>query len=81
MTGFSIFPLMSTKHPTYKLNPDSNNKLEKFVKKYLKDGMTLFEKEFEKIDSFVNQAHCEKASNNERDDHSLRCHPKEHYLL
>ena len=72
---------MTAKHPTYKLNPDSNDKLEKFIKKYLTEGMALFETEFEKIDSFVKQARCEKATVSKRDDHILRSHPKEHYLL
>ncbi len=66
------------KVPTYQLQEDSFDKLEKLTDQFIKNGFKLFEKEFSSIDSFVAQAH---SDNSERDDHTMRRSEKERYLL
>lgn len=68
---------MPGKHPTYKLGPDFNSKLDTFVKKFIADGFGHFAEEFEKINGFVEQAMHDQS----RDDSDLRRTPKEKYLL
>ncbi|UCD65144.1 MAG: DUF116 domain-containing protein [Candidatus Zixiibacteriota bacterium] len=68
---------MDRDHPTYRLGEDFNQKLETFVRRFLKDGFAHFSKEFERIDQFVERAHNDVG----RDDSDLRQNPKEKYLL
>ena len=68
---------MTIDHPTYRLGPDFNDKLNAFVKRFIDDGFERFAEEFERIDGFV-----EKARNDpSRDDSDLRRTEKEKYLL
>ena len=68
---------MPDKHPTYKLGPELNSKLETFVKNFLADGFEYFADEFERVDGFVERALLDRG----RDDSDLRRTPKEKYLL
>ena len=68
---------MTIDHPTYRLGPDFNNKLDEFVKKFIKDGYEHFSEEFERINEFVEKAR----SDPNRDDSDLRRTEKEKYLL
>ena len=68
---------MTINHPTYRLGPDFNNKLDEFVKKFIKDGYEHFSEEFERINEFVEKAR----SDPNRDDSDLRRTEKEKYLL
>ena len=67
---------MTIDHPTYRLGPDFNNKLDEFVKKFIKDGYEHFSEEFERINEFVEKAR----SDPNRDDNDLRRTDKEKYF-
>ncbi|KAA3637296.1 MAG: DUF116 domain-containing protein [Calditrichaeota bacterium] len=69
---------MDKKHPTYRLTEDFQKKLSSLTDDVIKKGYELFEKEFERIDSFVEQA---VSDTSERTDHELRRTEKEKYLL
>ena len=69
---------MENHPPTYQLSENFDNKLNKFVEKFLQTGFETFKEEFKQIDSFVEQA---LSDNSERNDHSLRRSEKEKYLL
>ncbi len=69
---------MADNHPTYRLGPDFNDKLDQFVDKFICDGYECFAGEFARIEGFVEAACCDQSK---RDDHDLRRTPKEKYLL
>lgn len=58
-----------------------DQKLNKFVDDFIKDGFEYFADEFERIDSFVENALCEKETGTDRDDVDLRINTKDKYLL
>jgi hypothetical protein len=64
--------------PTYRLGPDFDNRLDRFVDRFLKDGFEYFDPEFAQIERFLEQVAREPA---DRDAHKLRSTPKEMYLL
>ncbi len=68
---------MDSKHPTYRLGPDFNLKLDKFVKDFIAAGFTTFSEEFDRIEGFVQRAGDDRG----RDDSDLRQTKKEKYLL
>ncbi len=69
---------MECQHPTYRLGPEFDRKLTAFVRALLSSGWEVFDKEFERVDSFVVNA---KLDSRERDDHQLRRSDKALYLL
>ncbi len=69
---------MTEQAPTYRLQPEFNERLEKFVEQFLAAGFETFGKDFEGIDEFVKMAIDDTSK---RDDHNMRQTPKELYLL
>lgn len=72
---------MTDNHPTYQLGDDFNERLDKFVAKFIKDGFEYFKQEFDRVDRFVEMARCQALQGNNREDNDLRVNPKEKYLL
>lgn len=72
---------MSDNHPTYQLGDNFNERLELFVKKFIKEGFEYFKEEFDHIERFVEMARCQMAEGTDRTDGELRVNPKEKYLL
>ncbi len=68
---------MTVNHPTYRLGPDFNQKLDSFVRKFLAEGFELFSEEFQRVQPFIDRAR----RNGKRDDGDLRQTEKEKYLL
>ncbi len=64
--------------PTYRLGPDSYDKLERFASRVLQDGLGTLADELSGIDDFVA---CARVEDPERDSHAMRCSPKQLYLL
>jgi hypothetical protein len=69
---------MKQQAPTYKLQPEFPERLEKFVEQFLSAGFDTFRKDFDGIDAFVKMA---TDDSGDRDDHNMRRTPKELYLL
>lgn len=69
---------MNDRFPTYRLDKNFTEKLNRYVENLLFDGLELFKDEFARIDQFVENAN---GDDNNRDDHELRINPKEKYLL
>jgi hypothetical protein len=69
---------MSERAPTYRLGPEFNDKLTRFVDRVLREGFEAFSKEFAGLDPFIANAHSDRS---DREDKSLRQTPKEKYLL
>ena len=68
---------MSENYPTYKLDPDFDRKLDQYIDSIIEQGYQNFEKEFSRIDSFLDQVAQEPVN---RDAHQLRLTPKLKYL-
>jgi hypothetical protein len=68
---------MTENYPTYRLGPDFNKKLDKFVRRFLSQGLDYFSGEFARIDAFAQKAQRDRG----RDDSDLRQAEKEKYLL
>ncbi|UCC45119.1 MAG: DUF116 domain-containing protein [Candidatus Zixiibacteriota bacterium] len=69
---------MCDQAPTYKLGPDFDEKLRRFVRRFIAEGYTEFSKEFANLEQFIAAAEADKGK---REDHDLRRTPKEMYLL
>jgi uncharacterized protein len=69
---------MSRRAPTYRLAPDFDQKLTRFVEDFLRDGFDRFSGEFEGLDAFLAKTETDRS---DRDDHRLRQNEKEKYLL
>jgi hypothetical protein len=69
---------MAPDHPTYRLGDDVQDKLNSYVDNLFTTGYSLFSREFEKIDAFVEAAEQDQS---QRDDHSFRRTPKRLYLI
>jgi hypothetical protein len=69
---------MAMRIPTYRLGPDFDQKLTRFVEDFLRDGFDSFSEEFEGIEAFVARANADSSG---RDDQELRRSEKERYLI
>ncbi len=69
---------MTQKYPTYHFGKDFRDKLDRFVKQFIDDGLNEFSKEFANIDDFIAGA---LVDNRDAGEKKLRTTPKEKYLL
>jgi hypothetical protein len=76
-SAISYISTMEIRPPTYRLGPDFDERLERFVEQLEKDGLQEFAAEFGGIDDFLIRV---KAESPRRDAHTLRSTSKRRYL-
>ena len=67
--SFTYISRMKERHPTYRLGPDFQPKLAKFVEHFVAEGFEIFAEEFSRIDAFVERA---RKESDDRDAHDHR---------